>query len=154
MVTIYLPKVAAPPAPTYRKPGAKPAPKGTETILVLEDDVSVRHISIRILRSLGYEVLEAANGEDAQRLIAFDMSKKIDLLLTDMVMPQMSGIDFAKWLRIMSPDTRVVLISGYLEESISHDSTSEMFFLPKPFDPEQLATKVRMVLDAPAAKAC
>jgi CheY-like chemotaxis protein len=115
MVTIYLPKVPAPAVPSYRKPGSRKAPTGTETVLVLEDDVSVRHISIRVLRSLGYDVLEAANGEDAQRLILFDADKKIDLLLTDMVMPQMSGIDFANWLRITSPETKVVFISGYLE---------------------------------------
>ena len=153
MVSIYLPKVPAPPAPNYRKPGMKKSLAGTETILVLEDDVSVRHISIRILRSLGYDVLEAANGEDAQRLIAFDATKKIDLLLTDMVMPQMSGIDFANWLRITSPDTKVIFISGYLEQSLAQSSRddAEMFFLPKPFDPEQLAEKVRAVLDASVA---
>jgi PAS domain S-box-containing protein len=154
MVTIYLPKVAAPPAPTYRKPGMKKLPTGTETILVLEDDVSVRHISIRILQSLGYEVLEAANGEDAQRLISYDRDKKIDLLLTDMVMPQMSGMDFANWLAEESPETKVVFISGYLEESLSKSMCNEqkMFFLPKPFDPEQLGMKVREVLDLAAPK--
>jgi len=151
MVTIYLPKVPAPAVPSYRKPGSRKAPTGTETVLVLEDDVSVRHISIRVLRSLGYDVLEAANGEDAQRLILFDADKKIDLLLTDMVMPQMSGIDFANWLRITSPETKVVFISGYLEESLSQaGGGAEMFFLPKPFDPEQLAEKVRAVLDGQA----
>ena len=154
MVTIYLPKVAAPPAPTYRKPGKKKSFRGTETILVLEDDVSVRHISIRILRGLGYDVLEAATGEDAQRLMLFDADKKIDLLLTDMVMPQMSGIDFANWLRVTSPNTKVVFISGYMEESLSQAGwgDAEMFFLPKPFDPEQLAAKVRAVLDLSAVK--
>ncbi|HEX8899148.1 MAG TPA: ATP-binding protein, partial [Chthoniobacterales bacterium] len=68
-VRIILPKVAAPPAPSYKKPGANKLPTGTETILVLEDDISVRHLSVRVLRSLGYEVLEAANGDDAQQLI-------------------------------------------------------------------------------------
>jgi CheY-like chemotaxis protein len=149
MVTIYLPKVPAPAVPSYRKPGTKKVPTGSETVLVLEDDVSVRHISIRVLRSLGYDVLEAATGEDAQRLILFDAEKKIDLLLTDMVMPQMSGIDFANWLRITSPNTKVVFISGYLDESLSAEvREGEVFFLPKPFDPEQLAAKVRAALDS------
>ncbi|MFN2507822.1 MAG: PAS domain-containing protein [Chthoniobacterales bacterium] len=149
MVTIYFPKVAAP-AASYKKPGSKKSPTGTETILVLEDDVSVRHISVRVLRSLGYNVLEAANGDDAQRLVMLDRKQKIHLLLTDMVMPQMSGRHFADWLRKASPRTKVVFISGYLDESLlpKDRREEEMFFLPKPFDPEQLATKVREVLDA------
>ena len=150
MVTIYFPKVPAPPAPAYKKPNLKKSPTGTETILVLEDDVSVRHISIRVLRALGYDVLEAANSDDAQRLVSFDQEKRIHLLLTDMVMPQMSGKDFAAWLRCASPHSKVIFISGYLEESIlPADRRDEgMFFLPKPFDPEQLAAKVREALDA------
>lgn len=150
MVTIYLPKVSAPPASTYKRPTGKKAPVGTETVLVLEDDVSVRHISVRILRSLGYDVIEAANGDDAQRLIGSDENKKIDLLLTDMVMPQMSGRDFANWLQKASPHTKVIFISGYLEESLQPGERREetMFFLPKPFDPDQLAHKVREALDS------
>ena len=150
MVTIYFPRVPAPPALSYKKPGGTKSPTGTETILVLEDDVSVRHLSVRVLRSLGYEVLEAATGDDAQRLITFDRKKKIHLLLTDMVMPQMSGKDFADWLRQESPRTKVVFISGYLDESLlpPDRQDQEMFFLSKPFDPEQLATKVRDALDA------
>ena len=153
-ITIYLPKVAAPPAPAYKKPSAKKLPAGSETVLVLEDDVAVRHISVRVLRSLGYEVLEAANGDDAQRLITFEANKKIDLLLTDMVMPQMSGRDFAAWMRIASPHTRVLFISGYMKESLhaGDECDHEMFFLPKPFDAEQLAGKVREALDCALAR--
>ncbi len=152
MVTIYFPRVPAPPAPAYKKPGVKKSPVGTETILVLEDDVSVRHLSVRVLRSLGYDVLEAANSDDAQRLIAFDHQKEIHLLLTDMVMPQMSGKDFADWLRQTSPQSKVIFVSGYLEESILPPDRGEdgTFFLPKPFDSEQLADKVRAALDSKA----
>ena len=149
-VQIFLPRVAAPPAPSYRRPGANKLPSGAETILVLEDDISVRHISVRVLRGLGYEVLEAANGDDAQRLIGRTNGKKIDLLLTDMVMPLMSGRCFADWMNKTSPGTKVVFISGYLQESLHpgerHDS--DMFFLPKPFSPQQLATKIREALDS------
>ena len=67
---IYLPRVPAPPPPSYKKPIDGRLPTGTETILVLEDDVSVRHISVRLLRKLGYEVIEAANGDDAKCLIS------------------------------------------------------------------------------------
>lgn len=150
-VTIYLPKVGPPPAANYKKPGAKNLPAGHETILVLEDDVSVRHISVRVLRSLGYDVIEAANGDDAQRLIHARNGAKIHLLLTDMVMPQMSGRDFAAWLGKASPHTKVVYVSGYLDESLrAAAGTADIFFLPKPFDPEQLAGKIREALDAAA----
>ena len=147
-VKICFAKVDAPPPPAYRKPSAKKL-VGTETILVLEDDISVRHISVRVLRNLGYDVIEAANGDDAQQLIAQGGDKKIDLLLTDMVMPQMSGRHFAQWLHQTSPHTKVIFVSGYLEESLHpHDRRDpDMFFLPKPFDPEQLARKVRETLD-------
>ncbi|HSV62437.1 MAG TPA: ATP-binding protein, partial [Chthoniobacterales bacterium] len=112
-VRIFLPRVPAPPPPSYKKPGANKLPTGTETILVLEDDISVRHLSVRVLRSLGYEVLEAANGDDAQQLIGRRNGKKIDLLLTDVVMPQMSGRHFADWMGKTSPGTKVIFISGY-----------------------------------------
>jgi len=149
-VKIYFPRVAAPPPPSYKKPVSDKLPVGTETVLVLEDDVSVRHISVRLLRKLGYEVIEAANGDDAKQLIAERGAGKIQLLLTDMVMPQMSGRRFANWLRQTSPDTKIIFISGYLEESLHADDRRDdgMFFLPKPFDSEQLATKVREVLDS------
>jgi two-component system, cell cycle sensor histidine kinase and response regulator CckA len=149
-VKIFLPRVPAPAPPSYKKPGAKKLPKGSETVLVLEDDISVRHLSVRVLRSLGYDVLEAANGDDAQQLIGRRAGKKIDLLLTDMVMPQMSGRCFADWMSKTSPATKVVFISGYLQESLQADDRydQEMFFLPKPFDSEQLALKIREALDA------
>jgi len=148
-VKIFLPRVPAPAPPSYRKPGANKLPTGSETILLLEDDISVRHLSVRVLRSLGYEVLEAANGDDAQQLIGRNGGKKIDLLLTDMVMPQMSGRCFADWMNKTSPGTKVVFISGYLEESLQPGDRRDqgMFFLPKPFDPEQLAAKIREALD-------
>jgi len=147
---IYLPRVPAPPPSPYKKPNRKKLPGGTETILVLEDDISVRHISVRVLRNLGYQVIEAANSNDAQHVLAERAGRTIDLLLTDMVMPQMSGRRFADWLRKASPHIKVVFVSGYLEESLHPGDRRDpdMFFLPKPFDPGQLAAKVREALDA------
>lgn len=147
---IYLPRVPAPPTPAYKKPGSKKLPTGTETILVLEDDVSVRHISVRVLRKLGYEVIEAATGDDAQQMISESAGRDIHLLLTDVVMPKMSGRYFADWLRKISPNTKVVFVSGYLSDSLHPGDRIEngMFFLPKPFDPEQLATTIRQALDS------
>src|SRR5205085_5921396 len=98
-VRIYLPRVPAPPRPAYKKPSDKKPRGGTETILVLEDDISVRHISVRLLRGFGYQVIEAANGADARRLLSENRGQKIDLLLTDLIMPEMSGRRFADSLR-------------------------------------------------------
>ena len=146
-VRIYLPKVAAPER-RYQKRNGK-MPTGTETIIVLEDDISVRHMSVRVLRNLGYNVIEAATVDDAQRVFATEDDRKVHLLLTDMVMPQMSGRSFADWLRTASPETRVIFASGYLEESLgpAERPDPEMFFLAKPFTSEQLASKVREALD-------
>ncbi len=148
-IHIYLPRVPAPPPPAYKKPGAKKIRGGTETVLVLEDDVSVRHISVRMLRALGYEVIEAATSSDAHQLLAENGGRKVDLLLTDMVMPQISGRRFADALRAGHPNIKVLFISGYLEESLQPADRCEpgMFFLPKPFDVEQLAAKVRQALE-------
>src|SRR6266849_3771594 len=100
VVQIYIPRVPAPPPPSYKKPNNKKPRGGTETILVLEDDISVRHISVRTLRGFGYQVMEAANGADARRLVSENRGQKIDLLLTDLIMPEMSGRRFADSLQI------------------------------------------------------
>jgi two-component system cell cycle sensor histidine kinase/response regulator CckA len=146
---IFLPRVAAPPVARYKKAGSRKALTGTETVLVLEDEKSVRHLSVRVLRNLGYKVLEAAHGDDAKRLIAPRGAPKIDLLLADMVMPEMSGRHFADWLQKTSPQTKVIFISGYLEESMHPGDRRdpEMCFLAKPFSADQLASKVREALD-------
>ena len=114
--------------------------------------MSVRHLSVRALRNLGYKVLEAAHGDDAKRLITKRGAPKIDLLLTDMVMPEISGRHFANWLSKASPQTKVIFISGYLEESMHPGDRCdpEMCFLAKPFSADQLASKVREVLDGGA----
>ena len=87
--------------------------------------------------------------DDAKRLILQNSGRKIDLLLTDMIMPDMSGRHFADWLRTASPQTKVIFVSGYLEESMSPADRRdpEMCFLAKPFSAHELASKVREVLD-------
>ena len=145
-IRILLPRTAA---PVPKRRDAAKLRTGSETILVLEDDSSVRHLSVRVLRKLGYEVLEAAHGDDAKRLLAQSGGHQIDLLLTDMVMPKMSGRAFASWLATTSPKTKVIFVSGYLAESIplADRCGPDIRFLPKPFTAHQLATKVREALD-------
>jgi two-component system, cell cycle sensor histidine kinase and response regulator CckA len=140
-VHIYLPEVAAPPQALYRK--RPKLPIGTETILVVEDDISVRHVAVRTLRMLGYNVLEAFRADEAKRLIQTNI---VHLLVSDVVLPDMSGCDFADWTRTNSPDTQILLTSGYLPE-LTLGPASDLPFLSKPFDLEQLAETVRASLD-------
>jgi two-component system cell cycle sensor histidine kinase/response regulator CckA len=152
-VKIFLPRVPAPPPPSYKRPGGNKMPKGVESVLVLEDDISVRHISVRVLRSLGYDVIEAANGDDAQQLIGERADKKIDLLLTDMVMPDgMPGRVLAEQLRAKKPTLKVIFSSGYSEDFASPDLRLRegVNFLPKPYGVESLRDIVAACLDGRA----
>jgi CheY-like chemotaxis protein len=121
--------------------------RGSETVLLVEDEEALRRFGSAALESYGYNVLTAANGEDALRLVESN-GGRIDLLLTDVVMPGMSGCDLALALRQRWPDLRVLLLSGYTEEAIMHRGTvARATFLSKPFSPAALATKVRQILD-------
>ena len=141
-VHIYLPEVVAPPPAPYRK--RPKLPSGNETILVVEDDISVRHVAVRTLRMLGYNVLEAFRADEAKRLIECNI---VNLVVSDVVLPDMSGCDFAHWTRTNSPSTQVLLTSGYLPEITLDTPASDLPFLSKPFDQEQLAERVRASLD-------
>jgi two-component system cell cycle sensor histidine kinase/response regulator CckA len=146
-VHIYLPEVAAPEPGAYAKPRSSQLPNGTETILMLEDDISVRHVMVRTLRRLGYEVIESVRADEAQQRMG---EQGVDLVVSDIVLPDMSGRDFARWSRSHHPRTRVLLTSGYLA-SHQEGEQSDVIFLAKPFDPEQLARAVRDALDARSA---
>ena len=125
---------------------------GTEVILLVEDEESVREVTSEILRSSGYEVLVAASGEEA--LVVFrGYTGRIDLLLTDVVMPHMKGTELARRLLIEEPDLKIVYMSGYNEESILGRRIGEegSILIQKPFSPHQLSSRVREVLDEGAA---
>ncbi len=139
---VYLPRTdEAIPQP---RPVLKTDTRGRETILVVEDQPEVRMIAITALQRFGYTVLSAVNGEEALS-IASGFLGKIDLLLTDVVMPGMNGRDLASRLRIERPDLRVLLMSGYTEDAIAEraDLDAEVGYVQKPFSPETLAEKVR-----------
>jgi two-component system cell cycle sensor histidine kinase/response regulator CckA len=146
---IYFPRVdeAAPPAEPAAA-GAEPAAAGTETILLVEDEDAVRAVARESLRRRGYRVLEATNGETALE-IAAGFEGHIGLLLTDVVMPGLSGRALADRLAPTRPGTRVLFMSGYTDDAIVQHGVLEpgLSFLQKPFTPDVLAQKVREVLD-------
>ncbi len=123
---------------------------GSETILLVEDDDQVRRVARSILQRLGYRVIEARNAGEAL-LYCEQHDGMIDLLMTDVVMPQMSGPDMAKRLAKDRPDMRLLCMSGYTDDSVVRHGVSAgaIAFLQKPFTPDTLTRKVREVLDGP-----
>lgn len=125
---------------------------GTETVLLVEDEETVRGLAARVLRGHGYQVLEAADAAEAERMAATG-GRFLHLLLTDVVMPGVSGLELARRLSSDRPKMRVLYMSGYTDETIDRRGVLDgnVAFLPKPFLPEALARKVREVLDAKPA---
>jgi two-component system cell cycle sensor histidine kinase/response regulator CckA len=128
----------------------QPLPKGTETVLLVEDEEQVRRIIKEVLERQGYKVLSASNGEEALRLAA-DQRIEIHLLLTDVVMPQMSGRELAERLGKERQQLKVLYMSGYTDDAIVRHGLLEetLNFIQKPFDSAGVARKVREVLDSP-----
>ena len=147
---IYLPRLDGGVAAEEAKPAAANASHGNETVLIVEDQRAVRGLAKAILERHGYHVLEAANGAEAQAAFTRH-GGRIDLLLTDVVMPGMDGRALSEQLRELRPDLRVILMSGYAEDVIAHRGApaSGSAYIQKPFIPDELAAKVREVLDAP-----
>ena len=143
---IYLPEVneAAEPVPPRVE---APSAGGLETVLLAEDETPVRRLARRVLESLGYTVLEASGAEDAVS-IAGAHAGRIHLLLTDVVMPEMGGVDLASRVQKLRPEAHVLFMSGYTDDSVIRHKVLErgMHFLQKPFTPASLAQKVREAL--------
>jgi CheY-like chemotaxis protein len=163
---VYLPRVAAPviPAPEPRRPPEPPAPRPGpaggetalaagrgETILLVEDAQRVRAVVREILEMSGYAVLEARHGAEALE-VSNQHAGPIHLLVTDVVMPQMSGRELAQRLATLRPDLKVLYMSGYTDDAIVRHGVlaSGIAFLSKPFTPDALALKVRELLDGVA----
>jgi CheY-like chemotaxis protein len=145
---IYLPRVDAPADP-LPEAAARANPRGDETILLAEDEPAVRDLAARVLRGQGYTVLEASDGVEALRVAEQAHDARIDLLLTDVVMPRMGGGALAEQLSAMRPGIKVLFVSGYTEDAIRLGSqlATGAQFLHKPFSPAALAQKVRNILD-------
>ncbi|MFN2225439.1 MAG: ATP-binding protein [Anaerolineae bacterium] len=156
--SIYLPRGAAPSPDAAAAPGdgMPPTPSaasattaGTETILIVEDEAAVLHLARQILEEQGYQVLSAGAGPQALRL-SQAYEEEIDLLLTDVIMPQMTGRKLAEQLQVLRPGLKVLYMSGYSDDALADHDLPERgpCFLAKPFSVDSLIQKVRAVLDA------
>jgi signal transduction histidine kinase len=146
--TLCFPRAQEREAAYPESPTAGRESRGSETILVAEDDPAVRLLARLALQRSGYQVLEAANSQEAL-VVAREYAKRIHLLLSDVIMPESAGAPLIECLRSSRPDLRVLYMSGYTDEAIIHHGVLDegMPFLPKPFTPHSLAQKVREVLD-------
>jgi len=145
---IYLPRTDSVPAVAGWNSRELEMPRGNETILLVEDQEVVRRLAVKILRRLGYEVLQADNGARALDIVE-NHPGTIHVLLTDVVMPGMSGPELAERSRAQRPDMQVLFTSGYTENAISHHGILDtgVNFIAKPYLPAALARKVRLLLD-------
>jgi CheY-like chemotaxis protein len=147
-VKVYLPRVAGQAEPAATAPELQELRGGQETVLIVEDSTPVRALARRSLEAWGYKVFDAADGPAAVAL-STQLSGGIDLLVTDVVMPGMSGRELAERLAPARPGMKVLYTSGYTDDAMVRQGVlnSGVAFLQKPFVPETLARKVRAVLD-------
>ena len=146
---IYFPRVDEVEKEGDKIPEDKKSLKGSETILIVEDEEVVRDLIFESLKKFGYNVIEAENGKKALQVCKKNNDKSIHILITDVIMPGMGGRELAKKLEKLKPKMKVIYISGYTVNAIVHHMVLDegVAFLQKPFSPQALAQKVREVLD-------
>jgi PAS domain S-box-containing protein len=146
---ICLPRVESEDVLTEEPAQAAPSGRGSEKILLVEDEDAVRSVAARVLLNQGYTVIQAHNGAEALKILE-EMGPDLDLILTDLVMPDMGGLVLAEQLRSRWPELKLLYMSGYAEGDKVQPGIQEVqtSFLQKPFSAESLALKVREVLDA------
>ncbi len=152
---IYLPRVEQSPRPAKQEEPEPAVLRGCETILLAEDSESLREMAREYLETVGYTVLEAVSGAEALQL-AKNYCGTIHLLLTDVVMPEMSGPELAQQMLLLHPGTKIIFTSGYTDDAIARQGVLDpsVAFIQKPYRPKALARKIREVLhDAPAKPA-
>ena len=145
---IQLPRVDTTAAKEEHENAPQPVAKGDETILLVEDEDMVRNLAKDILEDYGYSVLIAANGGEGLR-VCREFDGDIHLIITDVVMPQMSGPEMAESVQVLRPETSVLYMSGFTDDAVVRHGvlTDDMCFIQKPFSAESLAFKVREILD-------
>ena len=146
--SVFLPRAAAPDIVASSTSARPELPRGTETILLVEDETAVRMVARRMLEALGYTVREAASAAEALRIVEAEEGR-VDLVLSDVVMPEQSGRSLAEQLAARWPRLRVLYMSGYTDDEILRRGLAEpgSAFLEKPFTAERLSSAVRRVLD-------
>ena len=144
---IYLPRVEGKAEKRELDSRGLDMPEGHETVLLVEDEEIVRELAIKTLKLLGYKVLHASNGAEAL-LLGDSYKERIDLLLTDVVMPGMNGRQLAERLLTIHPEMVVLYTSGYTEDAIAHHGVIDqgLNFIGKPYTPQTLSKKLRQVL--------
>ncbi len=145
---VYFPRVDQP-VDAAARPHSGPAPRGTETLLVVEDEPVLRHLARSVLEAQGYQVVVAPNGQEALHMVRDHKGPPIRLVISDVIMPMMGGVAMAEWLKTAHPDLKILFTSGYTDEPIMDHASfhSGVEFLPKPYTPSVLACKVREMLD-------
>jgi nitrogen-specific signal transduction histidine kinase/ActR/RegA family two-component response regulator len=146
---VYFPRVDQPVKAASRKPAARPPARGTETLLVVEDDSSLRTLARDLLEAQGYGLLAASNGAEALETARAHQGPPIGLVLTDVIMPVMGGKEMAEWLRTTNPDLKILFTSGYTDDAMSCHGLLRpgVEFIPKPYTPSALVRRVRAMLD-------
>ncbi|HTB62199.1 MAG TPA: response regulator [Opitutales bacterium] len=148
---IYFPRVEQPLDSTSRPSHDGPLPRGTETLLVVEDEPTVRQLACEVLQTQGYEVISASNGQDALHVTSAHKGSPIRLVVSDIIMPLMGGKVMAENLKTVFPNLKILFTSGYTDDTIIAHGVYKtgVEFLPKPYTPAVLVRKVREMLDAP-----
>ena len=138
--------------PTRVTPVAGTSPRGTETLLVVEDEPTLRHLVRDVLEGQGYHVLTASNGQDALHVVKANTNSPVKLVVTDVIMPVMGGKVMSEWLMMSDPHLKVLFTSGYTDDTITRHGVldSRVEFLSKPYTTATLIGKVREMLDEPA----
>lgn len=146
---VYLPRADQPLGHAHEPARGGPLPRGTETLLVVEDEPSLRHLAARLLETQGYTVLRANSGQDGLRVAREHQGPPIRLVLTDVIMPEMGGIMMVEWLDAAYPGLKILYTSGYTDSGIeAHCKLNPgVAFLAKPYTPASLTHKVRAMLD-------
>jgi len=147
---VYFPRVEQPPQAAAGPIKSAPLPRGTETVMVVEDEPAVRYLARAILEGQGYVVLTASNGRDALQMARDHKGAPIRLVVSDVIMPVMGGKVMAEWLKTTYPDLKILFTSGYTDDVIARHGVLDagVEFLPKPYTPGTLSRKVRELLDA------